>query len=149
MPELDFMLVADYVRAESGVLHMIAAGFDTLYTPAVPSTRQIGIGLRLLLSVAETRHEHPIELLFQDPDGRRLAQLNAMIPAQPIPPNAQPGRPFGVVIPFNIQLPLPAYGDFSFELLIHGNHVKSIPIIIVPPPEATLGGTMLGLPGNA
>lgn len=147
MPELDFMCVADYVRAESGVLHMIAAGFDTIYSPAVPSARQIGIGMRVLLTAAETRHEHSIELIFQDPDGQRLAQLNAMIPAQPIPPTGRPGRPFGAVIAFNILLPLPAYGDFSFELLVHGSHVKSIPIIISPP-LAEPGGPMPGLPGN-
>jgi hypothetical protein len=33
MPELDFMVAADYVRAEGGILHMIAAGIDTLLVP--------------------------------------------------------------------------------------------------------------------
>jgi len=148
MPELDFMCVADYVRAENGVLHMIAAGFDTIYAQAVPSVRQIGLGMRLLLTAAETGHEHPVELIFQNPDGRRLAQINALIPAQPIPPAVRPGRAMGAVLAFNIQLPLPSYGDFSFELLIHGNRAKSIPII-VSPPMVQPGGFQVGLPGNA
>lgn len=148
MPELDFMVVADYVRSEGGVLHMIAAGIDTIYANAVPSARLVGLGLRLLITPAETRHEHPVELIFQDPDGQRIAQLNAVIPAQPSPPAVKAGRPFGAVIAFNIQLPLPAYGDFSFELLIHGSHVKSIPIIIAPAVQP-VSGTALGLPGNA
>jgi len=36
MPELDFMVTADYVRVEGGVLHMIAAGWDTAWVPTVP-----------------------------------------------------------------------------------------------------------------
>lgn len=148
MPELDFMCIADYVRAENGVLHMIAAGFDRLYASTVPSSRHVGFGLRLLLTAAETRHEHPVELIFQDSDGRRLAQLNAMIRSQPVPANARPGRPFGAVIAFNIQLPLPAYGDYSVELLVHGNNIKSIPII-VESPAGQIRGTTPELPGNA
>jgi len=33
MPELDFMVVADYVRTDAGVLHMVGAGFDTVHLP--------------------------------------------------------------------------------------------------------------------
>jgi hypothetical protein len=148
MPELDFMIVADYVRVDAGVMHMIAAAIDTVYTPAVPSTRMLGLGIRLFFTPAETRHEHPLEVVFQDSDGHRIAQINAMIPAQPIPPGRQPGMPIGALLPINMQLPLPAYGVYSFELLIHGNHLKSAPLIISPP-VAPAGGVVLGHPGNA
>jgi hypothetical protein len=148
MPDLDFMVVADYVRPENGVLHMIAAGIDTIYAGAVPSARQVGLGLRLLLTPAEAQYEHPVELIFQDPDGRRIAQLRALLSPQPLAPAAKAGRKLGVVIAFNITLPLPGYGDFSFELLVGGNHIKTIPMIISEPPQPH-PGIAPGTPGHA
>lgn len=146
MPELDFMVIADFVRQDGGVLQMVGAGFNTIFAPVVPSTRLVGIGLRLTLTAAETRHEHPIELIFQNPDGVRLAQINAKIPAQPGPPQQRPGMPLGAIMAFNVMLPLPAHGDYSIELLVHGNHVKTIPIIVTSPPASELPGLP---PGNA
>ena len=79
MPELDFMVTADYVRAEGGVLHMIAAGFDVIFTPAVPAVRPVGVGLRLLVDVAEARQPHQIELIYQDADGHRLTEISGTV----------------------------------------------------------------------
>ena len=44
MPELDFMVVADYVRTDAGVLHMVGAGFDAVRLPAVPGILIAGVG---------------------------------------------------------------------------------------------------------
>jgi hypothetical protein len=146
MPELDFMVTADYVRTEGGVLHMIAAGFDTMFVPAVPAIRPVGVGLRLLLDVAEAREAHRITLIYQDNDGHRLIEISGTLGAvgadQPLPP---PGRPFGVPMAFNLQLPVPAYGDYSLELFIdeHEQAVKSITLTVVPPPAPP------GAPGHA
>ena len=135
MPELDFMVTADYVRAEGGVLHMIAAGFDTLWVPVVPSARQVGVGLRLLLDVAEAREEHQITLIYQDEDGRVLFRITGTLgpagPGQQLPP---PGRPFGVPMAFNLTLPMPAYGDYSLELFLddQANPAKSITLTVAP-----------------
>jgi hypothetical protein len=135
MPELDFMVTADYVRAEGGVLHMIAAGFDVMFVPSVPAVRQVGIGLRLLVDVAEAREQHQVTLIYQDADGHRLIELNASVRAaaqgEPLPP---PGRPYGVPMPFNVMLPIPAYGDYSLELYVDGEQVKSITLTAVPVP---------------
>jgi hypothetical protein len=135
MPELDFMITADFVRAEGGVLHMIAAGFEAILTASVPTVRHVGIGIRLRLTAAEARHPHEIELIFQDSDGTRLTQVTGTIGPvpqdQPLPP---PGRPIGVVVPFNLQVPLPRYGDYSIELLIDHASLKSIPLVVARPP---------------
>ena len=139
MPELDFMIVADYVRAEGGVLHMIAAGFDTIYTPAVPAVRQAGVGMRITMSPAEARHEHDIELVYQDADGGRLTQINAKWAPQPGQPTSPPGTRPGVAIAFNLQLPVPAFGRFSLELLIDHVQKKSIDITVSQPPPGFPG----------
>jgi hypothetical protein len=133
MPELDFMVTADYVRAEGGMLHMIAAGVDTMLVAAVPAARPVGVGLRILIDVAEAQHPHHVELIYQDADGRRLTQVSGTLgpigPDQPLPP---PGRPFGVPVAFNFLLPVPALGDYSLELFIDDKFQKSITLTAVP-----------------
>ena len=138
MPELDFMVTADYVRAEGGMLHMIAAGVDAMLVPSVPAARPVGVGLRILFDVAEARQPHHVELIYQDADGQRLSQVTGTIgplgPDQPLPP---PGRPFGVPVAFNLMLPVPTLGDYSLDLFIDGELKKSI----------TLTAMQLAIPG--
>jgi len=143
MPELDFMVAADYVRAEGGMLHMIAAGVDAMLVPAVPTARPVGVGLRILIDVAEARYPHHIELIYQDADGQRLTQVSGSIaPAAADQPLPLPGRPFGVSMAFNFLLPVPAIGDYSLELSIDGEFKKSITL------TAVLVGAS-GAPGHA
>lgn len=135
MPELDFMVTADYVRAEGGVLHMIAAGFDTMWVPGVPTVRQVGVGMRIILDVAEAAEEHRIALIYQNADGQRLLEVKGTLgpaaPGDPLPPE---GRPFGIPAAFNLPLPVPAYGDYSLELFIDSapDAAKSITLSVVP-----------------
>ena len=137
MPELDFMVTADYVRVEGGVLHMIAAGFDTMFTPVVPAARQVGVGLRILLDVADAMERHTLTLLYQGADGQELFRINGAVgpaPADgPMPPE---GRPFGVPVAFNLPIPMPAYGDYSLELFMDDNPkpLKSITLTVAPSP---------------
>jgi hypothetical protein len=144
MPELDFMVVADYVRAEGAVLHMIAAGFDTMFVPAVPAARAVGIGLRLLVDVAEAASQHRVALIYLGTDGQRLAEIAGTLgplgPDQPLPPE---GRPFIVPMAFNLTLPVPAYGDYSLELFVDDQEeaVKSIVLtaVAMPVPPSPVG----------
>lgn len=136
MPELDFMVIADYVRAEGGVLHMIAAGFDTIYAASVPVMRHVGVGMRLTMTLAEAQYEHEVELIFQDVDGKRIAEVNGTIGAQPHVSAPLAGRPFGIAMAFNLMVPIPAFGDYSLELLIDHGHKKTIPIVVTQPPAA-------------
>jgi hypothetical protein len=110
MPQLDFMVTADYVRAEGGMLHMIAAGVDTIIVQGVPTVRPLGVGLRILIDVAEAREQHHVELIYQDEDGHTLLQVSGGFgpigPDEPLPPA---GRPYGVSVAFN-RCPCPASG---------------------------------------
>jgi uncharacterized protein DUF6941 len=135
MPELDFMIVSDYVRAENGVLHMIAGGIDTITVRAVPAARSIGIGLSLKLPLGEITENHTLRLIFYGTDGARIAEIGADLPARSETPNMPARHKVGVVAALNMSLPLPAYGDYSLELLVNGNHKKEIPIYVIPSAE--------------
>lgn len=132
MPELDFMVVSDYVRAENGVLHMIAGGVDTITARSVPASRNVGIGLSLRLPRRELAVHHTLRIVFHGTDGARIAEVGADLPVRSGAPGASSPRAVRVVTALNMSLPLPAYGDYSLELLVNGNRKKEIPIYVVP-----------------
>lgn len=129
MPELDFMVVSDYVRAENGLLHMIAGGIDTFTARSVPASRSIGIGLGLTLAPRELAVQHALRIVFYDAADVRIAEVGADLPVRAGVPAADAVR---VVTALNMSLPLPAYGDYSLELLVNGDRTKEIPIHVVP-----------------
>jgi hypothetical protein len=139
MPELDFMVVSDYVRAENGVLHMIAGGVDTITARSVPTSHSIGIGLSLKLPRRELAVHHTLRIVFHGTDGTRIAEVGADLPVPSEMPSVSPARTVRVVTALNVSLPLPVFGDYSLELLVNGNRKKEIPIYVVPSPETRPG----------
>jgi Family of unknown function (DUF6941) len=128
------------------LLHMIAAGVDTIYTSAVPAIHQAGIGIRLTMTPAEARHQHQIEVVFQNEDGVRIAQITgAFAPQDAVVTALPPGVRPSIAIPFNMNMPIPAYGRYSLELLVDGNSLKSIDITVTRPPA----GDPPVIPGHA
>jgi hypothetical protein len=131
VPQLDYAVLADYVRPEGGLAHGLGLGIDTIYAPDVPTGQNVGLLARLTFSRQECGRQHRLEVIFQDQDGERLAEINAT--TQPEWVEDQPvGWPMGVLLVLNFGVPLPAYGVYSFEMLLNDSLVKSIPLRVVP-----------------
>lgn len=131
MPEVDFMILCDHVRADRGVFHMIAAGIDRIHTDTVPAARNVGIAIRLSLTRVECQHSHQIELIFQDQDGERILSFTGVFEAK-YPDDLPPGWPAHGAIPLNLALPLPRHGIYSLELVIDNQSKKSIGVLVAP-----------------
>jgi hypothetical protein len=129
MPELDFAVVCDFVRAEGGVAHVIGGGFDTITLDEVPSGHNMGLWARVMLAKNECNRPHRFEIIFQDADGERLAELSGPI-ERDWPEGNPPGMKVGVGVAFNFGLALPAAGIYSIEILINDSLEKSIPLIV-------------------
>ena len=131
MPDLDFMVVADYVRTDAGVLHMVGAGFDTVTLPAIPGILQAGIGLRILLDVAEAHDPHRFTIIFQNADGARLAEISGVVgPVGADTPEPPPGRSYGVLLALNTRLPISDQGDYSLDLILDDESAKTITLTV-------------------
>lgn len=131
MPDLDYALLADYVRAEVGIAHVVAAGIDTINAEEVPTGRNVGLLFRVRFTRNECDRPHRIEIIFQDIDGKRLAVLSSVVTPQWI--EDQPvGWRTGLIAGFNIGLPLPHYGVYAFEILIDDVHKKTLDLRVVP-----------------
>jgi hypothetical protein len=133
VPELDFAVTCDYVRAEGvGVAHVIGGGFDTIHAAEVPTGRNMGLWGRILLARNECGRPHRLEVIFQDEDGERLTELTGPVTGE------WPGEDFplawkvGVAFAFNLGVPLPRYGLYSFDLMLNDSLVKTIPLRVVP-----------------
>lgn len=118
MPELDYMVLADYVRQDYGVMHIMGAGVDTVGTPAVPIVQPFGVALRVSFGTTEEPgEEHRLTVSFIGPDSPVLTANAAFI----TPPRA-PGVPehwrTGLNVALQFPVPLPQFGDYSCELSI-------------------------------
>jgi uncharacterized protein DUF6941 len=136
MPELDYMVLADYVRQDGGVVHIMGAGVDTVTTPAVPTVQSFGVALRISFSTTEEPGEvHRLVLSFVAPDRRLLdAQATFVTPPRQlgVPEHWRPA----VGVALQIPVPLPQYGDYSCELSIDdGAITKSYDFRVVRPGE--------------
>ena len=131
MAEVDFVIVADYVRMDDGVLHIVGGGIDRISAATVPTAQNLGLGLRLLFTRNECERPHELEIVFQDEDGAHLVEARLTLV-----PKIPPGFPAGFLVPFtvnaNLGVALPRYGHYSFEILLDGQSKKSIPILVAP-----------------
>ena len=130
MPELDYALLCDYVRAEGGVAHVISAGVDTVFAAEVPTGHNLGLLLSLKFTRNECGRPHRLEVIFQDEDGERLAQISGAIEPE-WPEGIPPGWHSRAQAGFNLGIPLPRVGLYAFELLVNDSHAKTIPLRVL------------------
>jgi hypothetical protein len=136
MPELDYMVLADYVRQDGGVIHILGAGVDTVYASAVPAVQPFGVALRISFSTTEEPGErHLLTVSFVGPD-QPVLDVSAEFATPPRPPDVPEHWRPGIGIALQIPVPLPRYGDYSCELNIDdGAITKSFDIRVVPRPD--------------
>jgi hypothetical protein len=139
VPVLDYALLCDYVRAEGGLAHVIAAGIDTVWTQDVPAGQNVGLLMRVSFTRNECGRQHRVEVIFQDEDGERLAQIMGVV--SPEWPEGNPANwRAGTVVGLNIGVPLPRFGLYAFEVLVNDSHMKTIPLRVAERAPAAEGG---------
>ena len=131
MPELDFALLAEHVQLEPpGLAHVISGGMDVIKTPELPNAINIGLLLRVSFGRAECDRPHRVEVIIQDEDGHRLAQLATTgKPDWPegLPVNWKSNQPFA----FNFSVAPQDYGEYEFVILVNDSQVKALPFRVV------------------
>ena len=133
MPELELAVLADFVRQEGGLGHLVAANVDTVTAPQVPAGRNFGLFATMKFTRNECGRPHRFEVFFQDIDGNRLAEISSVIEAQWDKTLPVGWRTTGVIA-LNIGLPLPAYGEYAIEILVNDEHRKTLNLRVIAPP---------------
>ncbi|HEX4829587.1 MAG TPA: hypothetical protein VH478_00655 [Trebonia sp.] len=121
MPELDYMVLADYVRQDNGVIHIMGAGIDTITAPTVPTVVPLGIALKLSFDTTERPGEvHQLTVAFIGAD-KPVMDASATFTTPPRPPHLPEHWKTGLGVALQIPVPLPQYGDYSCELSVDGD----------------------------
>jgi hypothetical protein len=134
MPELDYWVLADYVRQDSGVIHIMGAGVDTVTAPVVPAVQPFGVALRISFGTTEEPGEpHHLVVSFIGPD-HRVLDVRAAFTTPPRTPGVPEHWRTGLGVALQMPVPLPQYGDYSCELDIDdGAITRSYELRVVPP----------------
>jgi Family of unknown function (DUF6941) len=130
LPELDYALLADFVRVDGGVASVIGGGIDTVYASDVPAAHNFGLLARITFTRGECDRPHRIEIFFRDTDGQDIAKLEATtIPKwdDTLPPDWLVGALMGL----NFGLPLPVFGLYAFEIMIDDRSAKTLNLRVV------------------
>ena len=112
--------LADSVSVDDGKLHAQGAGWNLLYTDALPTVHgRLGLGLLLRVPLGQERALHELEVRLEDPAG-------AEIPLALAPPDADPGarRVRGT---FALDPP-PAGASLDEQILATGINVDAVPL---------------------
>ncbi|HEV2685196.1 MAG TPA: hypothetical protein VGW79_01025 [Actinomycetota bacterium] len=129
MPKLDFAFLADAAEAEPGKkFYVLGGGVDSIGAQAFPVVHpHLALLIRVLIHPTESERAHTLEIRLIDDDGHELARMEGNFQAA--------GGPPGREMPMNISLALSnirfeRHGDYSIELLLDNQHVKSLPLRI-------------------
>lgn len=142
MPKLDFAFLADAAEANPGrKFYVLGGGIDSIGAQSFPVVHpHMSLVLRLLLHPTEVGMDHALDIRLIDSDGGELARMNGNFNARG---PGQPGREIAIPIVMNfLNTTFERAGDYSLEILIDNNHVKSLPLRLqqvaaqAPPPNA-------------
>lgn len=131
MPKLDFMILADYARTDGGVMHIMAAGVDTINAPSVPFGKQLAVAVRFVVDHEDVPGKvHQLGLIFAD-DDKVLATVGGHL-AIPDRPDGLPIHwKVGLALALPIGLPFPSFGDYSLTLTLDEKELHSVDLRVI------------------
>ena len=115
---LDYLLLADHVREDGGIVNIMGAGIDTISTPRVPTNQALGVAARISFDAAdEVGHEHRVKISFVGPEHQVLSAEATFIT-----PDRQPELPVhwrtGIGVALQLLVPLPSFGDYLCDFAV-------------------------------
>jgi hypothetical protein len=141
MPQLDYMVLADYVRQDNGVIHIMGAGVDTITTPVTPFVQPLGVALRISFGTTEQAgEEHQLTVTFSGPD-QPILSASARFSTPPRPPGVPEHWRTAAGVALQIAVPLPSHGDYSCEVNIDDGAISnSIDFRVIEPGQIAQPG---------
>lgn len=126
--QLDFAVIADGVQQRpDGKLDIFGAGFDTILAPTAPARHlRIVVALRVLITRAEARRPHTVDVILRPVGGEGVANAHAELgpirgAADIIPKDRLAG--IGMSLAFN-EVVFPEFGAYEFALLWNGKDLR-------------------------
>ncbi len=129
MPELDYAMLAEHVRIDHGVAHILGAGWDGIEVNETPISTNVTLLVRIGFDRAECGRPHRVEVLVQDEDGTRLGHFT-----RTLKPEWMDGYPItwksSEQFKFTFPLSFRRLGLYDCTILLNDSHKKTIPFIV-------------------
>lgn len=125
--QISVALLCDAVTAREGLLNILAGGITRTTHPSYPAQFEGGLALRIMVHPTEAQTAHAIQIILQDADGKRLAEINGQFQSEGEPKDLLPGEELSLPLAMNFQMEIPNPGQYSFEVLIDNIHQASLP----------------------
>lgn len=129
--ELDFALVADAANvSQEGKLNILGI-FDTIWGRDFPVRHASMVFVLRVRADFTDQGDHALEVRLIDADGEQLFRAEGPIQV----PGGPPGRPVKPHVILGLSgVSFAAAGDYSFEVIIDGHHLKSVPLHVMQAP---------------
>jgi hypothetical protein len=130
---LDWAILSNSGEIQANLAYILGGGWDTAWRPAFPAPFLGALNLRIMVHPTEVTSPHQLQLQFWNEDGQPFApHLDLTIGPGVVPP----GHPVGWDLPALLAIGLPGLlvpqpGRYSVEILIDGQHMKSVPFRFV------------------
>ena len=139
----------------NGLIYILGAGLDTFWRPQLPAQFAGAVVIRIAINRSEANRPHAVEIQCNDEDGTPILPQPIVLQLGNV--QAPPDLPVGWDISANLVavlngMALPRAGLYSFEILLDGQHAKSLPFRVVlglPPGTIQVPDAGPAQPGGA
>jgi hypothetical protein len=128
--KLSYAFLADYAQVDSGKVHVIGGGVGVLWRQGFPAPMAVSVVFAVAYNNVEAGTQRTFQLQLNDADGKEVAppfEASFELPprAEGVPSYVPLEAAFAVAMPGNVPI-LPEPGAYVIELLLDGNHVRSL-----------------------
>jgi hypothetical protein len=137
--ELDFALLADAAQVVEGKTYILGGGATILWRENYPAPLGFVLVCQLTHDRSEAGSEHEFRLRVRDVDGNPVlpethGRVRLGSPSDDVPPDVPIAAPVVMLMPAAPVLQRP--GAYAVDLVLDGQHVKSLPFAVARPPTA-------------
>jgi hypothetical protein len=131
--------LCDAATVREGLLNVLGAGITRIWREGFPAPLGMQLAFVLTVHPTEAAEQHRFRVVVQNADGATVAQIDAEFglnpPLDATPgPGPQPGEMLAAPAVLDLRnVGVPEPGAYSVELLLDGQHVRSLPFIAAVP----------------
>jgi len=131
--QLDYAFLADMAQVSSGKLYVIGGDIDRIWAGNFPCAPRLALIMKYMLESGELDRLHAFTVTVMDADGKKIFEVEEQHKVNRNPLN-ESWRHQGFLMQseFLGALRFDRAGDYSFEILVDGSHVKSLPLHVIP-----------------
>lgn len=129
--DVDLAVIADAANvSQEGKLNILGV-FDTIWAREFPCRHAVMVFVLRVRADFTDKGAHQLEIRLMDADGAQLFKAEGPLNV----PGGPPGRPIKPHVIMGLGgISFPRAGDYSFEVMIDGRHLKSVPLWVMEAP---------------